>query len=192
MVSGIEAVEPRRRFAADQAKRRGLYGETYPIDENFLSALDHGLAACAGIALGRLGDEGLTCKVETGRALVEAGLHPATGGDGLSACSGDMLLEALVACAGVTLRAVATALDIELRGGTVSAEGDLDFRGTLGVSREAPVGFRDIRLRFDLDTEASADKIESLIKLTERYCVVYQTLKTPANLALSVSLEAEC
>jgi uncharacterized OsmC-like protein len=137
-------------------------------------------------AQGRLGPESLTCKVETGRALVEAGLHPATGGDGLSACSGDMLLEALVACAGVTLRAVATALEIELRGGTVSAEGDLDFRGTLGVSREAPVGFRDIRLRFDLDTDAPADKIESLIKLTERYCVVYQTLRTPANLALSV------
>jgi uncharacterized OsmC-like protein len=137
-------------------------------------------------ARGRLGDEGLTCKVETGRALVEAGLHPATGGDGLSACSGDMLLEALVACAGVTLRAVATALDIELRGGTVSAEGDLDFRGTLGVSRETPVGFRDIRLRFALDTDAPADKVESLIKLTERYCVVYQTLRTPANLALSV------
>ena len=137
-------------------------------------------------AQGRLGTEGLTCKVETGRALVEAGLHPATGGDGLSACSGDMLLEALVACAGVTLRAVATALDIELRGGTVSAEGDLDFRGTIGVSRETPVGFRDIRLRFALDTDAPADKIESLIKLTERYCVVYQTLRTPAKLALSV------
>jgi len=135
---------------------------------------------------GRLGGEGLTCKVETGRAMVEAGLHPATGGDGLSACSGDMLLEALVACAGVTLRAVATALEIELRGGTVSAEGDLDFRGTLGVSREAPVGFRDIRLRFDLETDAPADKLESLIKLTERYCVVYQTLRTPAKLALSV------
>jgi uncharacterized OsmC-like protein len=143
-------------------------------------------------AQGRLGDEGLTCKVETGGAVVEAGLHPATGGDGLSACSGDMLLEALVACAGVTLRAVATALDIELRAGTVSAEGDLDFRGTLGVSRDAPVGFRDIRLRFDLDTNAPTDKIESLIKLTERYCVVYQTLKTPAKLALSVGLEAEC
>ncbi len=137
-------------------------------------------------AHGRLGEEGLTCKVETGRSLVEAGLHPATGGDGLSACSGDMLLEALVACAGVTLRAVATALEIELRGGTVSAEGDLDFRGTLGVSREAPVGFRDIRLRFDLETDAPADKLESLIKLTERYCVVYQTLRTPANLALSL------
>jgi uncharacterized OsmC-like protein len=141
-------------------------------------------------AQGRLGDERLTCKVETGRALVEAGLHPATGGDGLSACSGDMLLEALVACAGVTMRAVATALDIELRGGTVSAEGDLDFRGTLGVSREAPVGFRDIRLSFDLDTAAPADKIDSLIKLTERYCVVYQTLKTPAQLALSVQTTA--
>ena len=138
-------------------------------------------------AQGRLGAEGLTCKVETGRAVVEAGLHPATGGDGLSACSGDMLLEALVACAGVTLSAVATALNISLRGGTVSAEGDLDFRGTLGVSREAPVGFRDIRLRFDLDTDAPADKVESLIKLTERYCVVYQTLRTPAKLALSVS-----
>ena len=141
-------------------------------------------------AQGRLGEEGLTCKVETGRALVEAGLHPATGGDGLSACSGDMLLEALVACAGVTLRAVATALEIELRGGTVSAEGDLDFRGTLGVSREAPVGFRDIRLRFDLDSDAPADKLDSLIKLTERYCVVYQTLKTPAKLALSVGTTA--
>jgi uncharacterized OsmC-like protein len=132
----------------------------------------------------------LTCKVETGRALIEAGLHPATGGDGLSACSGDMLLEALVACAGVTLSAVATALEIELRGGTVRAEGDLDFRGTLGVSREAPVGFRDIRLRFDLDTEAPDDKIASLIKLTERYCVVYQTLKRPAKLALSVGATA--
>jgi uncharacterized OsmC-like protein len=136
-------------------------------------------------AKGRLGDEGLTCKVETGRALVEAGLHPATGGDGLSACSGDMLLEALVACAGVTLRAVATALDIVVRGGTVSAEGDLDFRGTLGVDREAPVGFRDIRLRFDLDTNAPADKLASLLRLTERYCVVYQTLAKPPQLVLS-------
>jgi len=137
-------------------------------------------------AQGQLGEETLTCKVESGRTLVEAGLHPATGGDGLSACSGDMLLEALVACAGVTLRAVATALEIELRGGVVSAEGDLDFRGTLGVSREAPVGFRDIRLRFDLETDAPADKLESLIKLTERYCVVYQTLQAPAKLALSI------
>ena len=141
-------------------------------------------------AQGRLGDEGLTCKVETGRALVEAGLHPATGGDGLSACSGDMLLEALVACAGVTLRAVATALEIELRGGTVRAEGDLDFRGTLGVDKTAPVGFRAIRLAFDLDTDAPQDKIDSLIKLTERYCVVFQTLRTPAALSLNVTTGA--
>ncbi len=137
-------------------------------------------------AKGRLGDEGLTCKVETGKALVEAGLHPATGGDGMAACSGDMLLEALVACAGVTLRAVATALEIPLKGGTVSAEGDLDFRGTLGVSKEAPVGFRDIRLSFELETDAPADKLESLVKLTERYCVVYQTLRSPAKLGLTV------
>jgi uncharacterized OsmC-like protein len=137
-------------------------------------------------AHGKLGDQGVTCKVETGRALVEAGLHPATGGDGLSACSGDMLLEALVACAGVTLGAVATALDIALRGGTVSAEGDLDFRGTLGVDKAAPVGFRAIRLRFELDTDAPQDKLDSLIKLTERYCVVYQTLRNPAPLELTV------
>jgi uncharacterized OsmC-like protein len=158
-----------------------------PLKERYRAAPEAALVTLR--AQGQLGEDSLTCKVETGRALVEAGLHPATGGDGLSACSGDMLLEALVACAGVTLRAVATALDIELRGGTVSAEGDLDFRGTLGVSREAPVGFRDIRLRFELDTDAPADKIESLIKLTERYCVVYQTLRTPAKLALSVRLQ---
>jgi len=155
-----------------------------PLKERYRVAPEAALVTLR--AQGRLAAESLTCKVETGRALVEAGLHPATGGNGLSACSGDMLLEALVACAGVTLRAVATALDIELRGGTVSAEGDLDFRGTLGVSREAPVGFRDIRLRFDLDTDAPADKVDSLVKLAERYCVVYQTLKTPAKLALSV------
>jgi uncharacterized OsmC-like protein len=128
-------------------------------------------------ASGRLGEESITCKVETGRALAEAGLHPATGGDGLSLCSGDMLLEALVACAGVTLKAVATALAIPLRGGRVHAEGDLDFRGTLGVARDAPVGFRAIRLGFDLDTDAPADQLEKLLTLTERYCVVYQTLR---------------
>ncbi|HKX08471.1 MAG TPA: OsmC family protein [Stellaceae bacterium] len=127
-------------------------------------------------AKGEIGDETLTCKVETGRALVEAGLHPATGGDGIAACSGDMLLEALVACAGVTLKAVATALDIALKRGTVSAEGDLDFRGTLGVAKDAAVGFRAIRLRFDLDTDASPDQLATLLKLTERYCVVFQTL----------------
>lgn len=130
-------------------------------------------------AEGSLDGEGLTCKISTARGPAEAGLHPATGGDGLSLCSGDMLLEALVACAGVTLRAVATALDIPLRGGTVHAEGDLDFRGTLAVSKEAPVGFRAIRLRFDLDVDATEEQRASLLKLTERYCVVYQTMKTP-------------
>ncbi|UEM21826.1 OsmC family protein [Skermanella mucosa] len=130
-------------------------------------------------AEGTVGAEGVTCKVDTGRALVEAGLHPAAGGDGIAACSGDMLLEALVACAGVTLRAVATALNIDLRGGTVRAEGDLDMRGTLGVSKEAPVGFRSIRMTFDLDTDADDEKLASLLKLTERYCVIYQTLRNP-------------
>ncbi len=128
-------------------------------------------------ASGQLDGAKLTCKVDTGRALVEAGLHPATGGDGLSACSGDMLLEALAACAGVTLNAVATALEIPVRGGTVTAEGDLDFRGTLGVDKEAPVGFRDIRLSFELDSDADAEQLATLMKLTERFCVVYQTLK---------------
>jgi len=131
-------------------------------------------------------DAGITCSVETGKALVQAGLHPATGGDGLSACSGDMLLQALVACAGVTLRAVATALDIPVHGGSVVAEGDLDFRGTLGVSREAAVGFADIRLRFELDTDASEEQLQNLLKLTERYCVVYQTLRRTPEVALSV------
>jgi uncharacterized OsmC-like protein len=136
-------------------------------------------------ATGRLGDESITCKVETGRAIAEAGLHPATGGDGLSLCSGDMLLEALVACAGVTVKAVATALQIPIREGRVSAEGDLDFRGTLGVAKDAPVGFHAIRLRFDLDTDASAEEIDKLMTLTERYCVVYQSLSRPAALTVS-------
>jgi uncharacterized OsmC-like protein len=130
-------------------------------------------------AQGELGLEALTCKVATAKGLVDAGLHQAAGGDGLSACAGDMLLEALVACAGVTLRAVATALEIPVRGGTVTAEGDLDFRGTLSVSKEAPVGFQAIRIRFDLDTDASPEQVQSLLKLTERYCVVYQTLRQP-------------
>ncbi|ETX05855.1 OsmC family protein [Candidatus Entotheonella palauensis] len=132
-------------------------------------------------------DEGIVCSVETGKAIVRAGLHPATGGDGLAACSGDMLLQALVACAGVTLRAVATALDIEIRGGKVSVKGDLDFRGTLGVSREAPVGFANIRLDFDLDTDAAPDQLETLLRLTERYCVVYQTLQQapPVTVAMN-------
>ncbi|MBV9376996.1 MAG: OsmC family protein [Alphaproteobacteria bacterium] len=130
-------------------------------------------------AHGDLADDAIACRVETGRALIEAGLHPATGGSGLEACSGDMLLEALVACAGVTLKAVATAIDFRLRGGSVTAEGDLDFRGTLGVDRAAPVGFREIRLAFTLDTDEPADRRESLLRLTERYCVVLQTLRTP-------------
>jgi uncharacterized OsmC-like protein len=127
-------------------------------------------------AEGKLG-EGITCQVETGRGPVVAGLHPATGGDGLSACSGDMLLQSLVACAGVTLGAVAAAMDIPVRGGTVIAEGDLDFRGTLGVRKDVPVGFSDIRLRFELDTDATGEQLDALLKLTERYCVIYQTLK---------------
>lgn len=135
-------------------------------------------------ASGRLG-EGVTCNIETGKALVAAGLHPATGGNGLSACSGDMLLEALVACAGVTLNAVATALGIELRDATLHAEGDLDFRGTLGVSKEAPVGFQDIRLRIELDTDATEEQIANLIRLTERYCVVYQTLMAPPRITVT-------
>ena len=137
-------------------------------------------------ARGRLAD-GIACNVETGRALVEAGLHPATGGSGLAACSGDMLLQALVACAGVTLNAVATALGIVLRDASVEAEGDLDFRGTLGVSKEVPVGFQSIRVRFSLDTDASHEQIDTLLRLTERYCVVYQTLAHAPQLAASRS-----
>ena len=126
-------------------------------------------------AKGKIG-EGISCKVETGQALIEAGLHPATGGTGLLACSGDLLLEALVACAGVTLKAVATAIGIEINDATITAEGDLDFKGTLGVSKESPVGFKSIRLMFDIDSNATAEQLASLHKLTERYCVVYQTL----------------
>ena len=130
-------------------------------------------------AEGEIGQESLSCKVETGRALVEAGLHPATGGTGLQACSGDMLLQALAACAGVTLSAVATAIGVEIRSGRVKTEGDLDFRGTLGVAKDAPVGFREIRLAFELDTDAQPEQLDQLLKLTERYCVVLQTLRTP-------------
>jgi uncharacterized OsmC-like protein len=136
-------------------------------------------------ARGRLHLENMSCKVETGKALVEAGLHPATGGTGLAACSGDMLLEALVACAGVTLTAVATALNVTIAGGMVLAEGDLDFRGTLGVAKDAPVGFRDIRLRFDLDTDAPRDQVAKVLELTERCCVVYQTLCRPPRVEIT-------
>ena len=138
-------------------------------------------------AKGSLDDTSIACKVETGRALAVAGLHPATGGSGAELCSGDMLLEALVACAGVTLKAVATALEIPLRAGTVSAEGDLDFRGTLGVDKEAPVGFRAIRLAFALDTDAPQEKLDQLLKLTERYCVVFQTLNHKPELAVTAA-----
>jgi len=135
-------------------------------------------------ATGRAG-EGISCRLDTGKALVEAGLHPATGGDGSQACSGDMLLEALVACAGVTLRAVATGIGVALRDATITAEGDLDFRGTLGVAKDAPVGFRQIRLRFELDTDASDEQRQTLIRLTERYCVVLQTLRAAPPVAVS-------
>jgi len=136
-------------------------------------------------AEGSLAGDGIACRIETGKALVEAGLHPASGGDGLAACSGDMLLEALAACAGVTLRAVATALGIPIDGGRVIAEGDLDFRGTLGVAKDAPVGFRDLRLRFELDTAATPEQLATLSRLTERYCVVYQTLRAAPPIAVS-------
>ena len=155
-----------------------------PIKERYKSTPEAAMITLK--ARGTLDDANIACKVETGRALAVAGLHPATGGSGLELCSGDMLLEALVACAGVTLKAVATALDIPLRSAEVSAEGDIDFRGTLGVAKDAPVGFAQIRLRFDLDTDAPQEKLDQLLKLTERYCVVYQTLKSgpPLEVAL--------
>jgi uncharacterized OsmC-like protein len=159
-----------------------------PLKDRYIN--EPGAALFTLKAQGRLG-EGVTCKVQTGRALVEAGLHAATGGTGLSACSGDMLLEALVACAGVTLNAVATALGIEIRDGTVHAEGDLDFRGTLGVAKEVRVGFQRIRLRFELDTDAPEDQLASLIRLTERYCVVYQTLRQSPELSVSDRAKAQ-
>jgi uncharacterized OsmC-like protein len=151
-----------------------LRAKQAPIKERYKA--DAGAALITLKAKGTLDDQNIACKVETGRALAVAGLHPATGGSGMELCSGDMLLEALVACAGVTLKAVSTALAIPLKSGTVSAEGDLDFRGTLGVDKEAPVGFRQIRLRFDVDTDVPQDKLDQLLKLTERYCVVYQTI----------------
>jgi uncharacterized OsmC-like protein len=159
-----------------------------PLKDKYKS--EPGAALITLKAEGELDDTGIACRVETGRALVEAGLHPATGGDGTQACSGDMLLEALVACAGVTLKAVATALGIEIRRGTVRAEGDLDFRGTLGVDKEAPVGFRELRLVFDLDTDADAEQRATLLKLTERYCVVYQTLKRPPPVKVDLLVQA--
>ena len=163
----------------------GLRALQAPIKERYKT--DPKAAVITLKAKGSLDDTSIACKVETGRALAVAGLHPATGGSGLELCSGDMLLEALVACAGVTLKAVATAIDVPLHAGTISAEGDLDFRGTLGVAKEAPVGFAQIRLRFDLDTDAPQEKLDQLLKLTERYCVVYQTIRSgpPVEIGLT-------
>ena len=153
----------------------GLRAMQAPIKEKYKADPKAGMITLK--AKGTLDDSNIACKVETGRALATAGLHPATGGSGLELCSGDMLLEALVACAGVTVKAVSTALDIPIKSGKVSAEGDLDFRGTLGVERNAPVGFAAIRLAFDLDTDEPPERIDTLLRLTERYCVVYQTIK---------------
>ncbi len=155
-----------------------------PLKEKYKA--DNQSAVVTLKAQGDLSGEGLACKVSTSRALIEAGLHPATGGSGMQACSGDMLLEALVACAGVTLKAVATAIDFRLSGGSVRAEGDLDFRGTLGVAKDAAVGFTDIRLYFDLDSDEPQERIDALTKLTERYCVVFQTRAKPPKIALNV------
>jgi uncharacterized OsmC-like protein len=163
----------------------GLRALQAPIKERYKTAPEAAVITLR--AQGALDDANIACKVETGRALAVAGLHPATGGSGMELCSGDMLLEALVACAGVTLKAVATALDIPLKSGTVAVEGDLDFRGTLGVAKDAPVGFRQIRLAFDLDTDAPPDKLDQLLKLTERYCVVYQTIKNGPPLDIRLS-----
>ncbi len=155
-----------------------------PVKERYRTEPDAGRITLK--AEGRIGEH-VTCSIRTGKALVEAGLHPGTGGPGTFACSGDMLLEALVACAGVTMAAVATSLGIDLRGGTVRAEGDLDFRGTLGVSKDVPVGFQGIRLAFELDTDASAEQLETLCRLTERYCVVYQTLRQAPPIEVSLN-----
>jgi uncharacterized OsmC-like protein len=162
----------------------GLRALQAPIKERYKADPKAGFVTLK--AKGTLDDSNIACKVETGRALAVAGLHPATGGSGMELCSGDMLLEALVACAGVTLKAVATAIDIPLKSGAVSAEGDLDFRGTLGVAKEAPVGFAQIRLRFDVDTDVAQDKLDQLLKLTERYCVVYQTIKSGPPVEVSL------
>lgn len=165
-----------------------LRGIQAPLKERYREDPEQAIVVLE--ATGDLSGEGVSCSVNTGRALVEAGLHPATGGDGLSVCSGDMLLEALVACAGVTLRAVATSLGITVRSGSVRAQGDLDFRGTLGVDRDAPVGFRSIRTTFLLDADADEDALATLSKLTERYCVVHQTLSGGVELSMEITRSA--
>jgi uncharacterized OsmC-like protein len=166
----------------DSAALRALQA---PIKERYKADPKAGLVTLK--AKGSFDDSNIACKVETGRALAVAGLHRATGGSGLELCSGDMLLEALVACAGVTLKAVATALDIPLKSGAVAAEGDLDFRGTLGVAKDAPVGFAEIRLRFDIESDAPQEKLDQLLKLTERYCVVYQTIRSGPPVAIALN-----
>jgi uncharacterized OsmC-like protein len=163
----------------------GLRAMQAPIKDRYKTDPDAAMITLK--AHGTLDDTNIACKVETGRAREVAGLHPATGGSGLELCSGDMLLEALVACAGVTLKAVATAIDVPLKSGAVSAEGDLDFRGTLGVAKDAPVGFAQIRLRFDVETDAPQEKLDQLLKLTERYCVVYQTIKSGPPVEVSLA-----
>jgi uncharacterized OsmC-like protein len=165
----------------DAAELRALQA---PIKERYKS--DPAAAVITLKAKGSIDEEGISCRVNTGRALATAGLHPATGGSGLELCSGDMLLEALVACAGVTLKSVATAIEVPLKSGQVFAEGDLDFRGTLGVDKEAPVGFAEIRLRFELETDAPQDKLDLLLKLSERYCVVYQTIKNGPEVSVTM------
>jgi uncharacterized OsmC-like protein len=165
----------------DAAELRAMQA---PIKERYKT--DPSAAVITLKAKGSIDNEGIACKIETGRALAVAGLHPATGGSGLELCSGDMLLEALVACAGVTLKSVATAVEVPLKTGNVIAEGDLDFRGTLGVDKEAPVGFAEIRLRFEVGTDAPQDKLDLLLKLTERYCVVYQTIKNGPKVSVSM------
>jgi uncharacterized OsmC-like protein len=165
-------------------EREQLQTAQDPLKERYREDPDAAVITLS--AQGELG-EGVSCSVNTGRAIAEAGLHPASGGDGSQLCSGDMLLEALVACAGVTLRAVATSLGIEVRSGTVRADGDLDFRGTLAVDRDAPVGFKAIRLAFELDSDADSEQLQTLLKLTERYCVVLQTISTPPELSATVA-----
>ncbi len=165
-------------------EREQLQAIQTPLKERYREDPDAAVITLS--AEGELG-EGVSCSVDTGRAIAEAGLHPASGGDGSQLCSGDMLLEALAACAGVTLRAVATSLGIEVRSGTVRADGDLDFRGTLAVDRDAPVGFRAIRLAFELDTDADPEQLQTLLKLTERYCVVLQTISSPPELSATVA-----
>jgi uncharacterized OsmC-like protein len=176
-------IEPQGRISMDADDLRALQA---PLKDRYRSAPD--AAKITLRAKGALDSAAIACKVETGRALAVAGLHPATGGDGLTLCSGDMLLEALVACAGVTLKAVATALGVNLRSGEVAAEGDLDFRGTLGVAKDAPVGFSDIRLTFTLDTDAQQPQLDTLLKLTERYCVVLQTLRVSPKIETKLAV----